>query len=155
MRTLATTHVPHPRTGAVLEVRAVEYAPEQLGLVALDEGGAVVFELSDDDIGEIDPNAPPFELPEDVEPFLAYAATEAWLLGMLNYVTGRRARGRKPPGATRRFAVERGQPLWKLVEASGRVVGVFPGETPEDALFVADQQGVDYDEDGLEAYLVG
>jgi hypothetical protein len=103
MRTLATTHVPHPRTGAVLEVRAVEYAPEQLGLVALDEGGVVVFELTDDDIGEIDPNAPPFERPEDVEPVLAYAATEAWLLGLLNYVTGRRARGRKPPGATEGF----------------------------------------------------
>ena len=103
MRTLAFTHVLHPRTGDILEVRAVEYAPEQLGLVALDEGGAVVFELSDDDIGEIDPNAPPFELPEDVEPFLAYAATEAWLLGLLNYVTGRRARGRKPPGDTARF----------------------------------------------------
>lgn len=81
MRTLATTHAPHPRTGEPLEMRAVEYAPEQLGLVARNEGGETLFELSDDDIGEVDPNAPPFELPEDVEPFLVYAATEAWLLG--------------------------------------------------------------------------
>lgn len=43
---------------------------------------------------------------------------------------------------------------WKLVEASGRVVGTFPGDTAEDALFVADHRGVTYDEDGLTAHEV-
>lgn len=98
MRVLATTHAPHPRTGEPLELRVVEYAPEQLGFTARNAGGETVFELSDDDIGEVDSNAPPLELEEDVEPFLAYAATEAWLLGLLNYSAGKTARGRRPAG---------------------------------------------------------
>jgi len=79
-------------------LRVVEYAPEQLGFLARDESGETVFELSDDDISEIDTHAPPLELEEDVEPFLAYAATEAWLLGLLNYSAGKLARGYQPVG---------------------------------------------------------
>lgn len=98
MEVLATTWAPHPGTGHPMELRVVEWTPGQLGLVAREESGAEVFVMTDDDIGEVDADAPPLELREDAGPLLAHAATEAWLEGLRAFVLGRRHRGRQPPG---------------------------------------------------------
>lgn len=43
---------------------------------------------------------------------------------------------------------------WRMVEANGRVVGTYPGDTMEDAFFVMSETGVDFDEDGMTAHEV-